>query len=236
MKGRSLNFIGAVTLLAVSLLLTFGNAQAESSDDLQLWLVPTITTPISEDRQFSLYLEAQPRLGDDLSKVERLILRSALIYNYSKDLSFWVGYGWTPTFINSQYEDRFTDEQRVWQQIMYSQDLLEYRINHRLREEQRFIEGFPQVSHRFRYLIRASRPFDDKKFGLTGYNELFFNLSSIEPGPDAGFDRDRFFFGPYWVDGIFRYEVGYVGEYARRFRTGEGRMVNALALAISINF
>ena len=49
------------------------------------------------------------------------------------------------------------------------------------------------------------------------------------------FDRDRFFFGPYLVSGPGRYEIGYLGEYARQFGK-DSRMINAIMLSAQYNF
>jgi hypothetical protein len=62
------------------------------------------------------------------------------------------------------------------------------------------------------------------------------NLNSEHNGPKGGFDRDRFFFGPYFTSGPARYEVGYLGEYAQKFDEDGGRMINAIMMSAWFNF
>ena len=50
------------------------------------------------------------------------------------------------------------------------------------------IDDASSVSNRTRYLLRGSYRFCNyQDFGLTGYNELFVALNSVERGPRAGF-------------------------------------------------
>jgi hypothetical protein len=92
------------------------------------------------------------------------------------------------------------------------------------------------VSNRLRYLLRGSYALaEDKAFGMTGYNEIFVNFNSVDKGPSGGYDRDRFFFGPYWTVGNARYEVGYLGEHARIFGANE-RYISALMVSANLNF
>ena len=92
------------------------------------------------------------------------------------------------------------------------------------------------VSNRFRYLLKGSYALtEDDNFGITGYDELFVTLNSVEGGPSAGYDRNRFFIGPYWVAENARYEVGYLGEHARSFGSDE-RYISALMIFANFNF
>ena len=59
--------------------------------------------------------------------------------------------------------------------------------------------------------------------------------NGINKGPEGGFDRDRFFFGPLFRAGPGRYEIGYLGEYARQFGN-DSRMINALLMSAQFSF
>jgi len=61
------------------------------------------------------------------------------------------------------------------------------------------------------------------------------NFNSVQDGPWSGYDRDRFFFGPYWKIDNVRYEFGYLGEHLKRFGNDE-RWANVIALSISAQF
>jgi hypothetical protein len=182
-------------------------------------------------------MEAQPRVGDDISRMERLLIRPALGYNLNPNVALFLGYAWTPTFMNNRYQEDFRNENRLWQQILVKDTRWGLEWQHRLRQEQRFIEDAAGPSNRTRYLIRGSYALSDSgSYGLTGYNEIFVNLNSEYKGPKGGFDRDRFFFGPYLKHGPARYEIGYVGEYAQRFDEDGGRYINAIMVMALLNF
>lgn len=210
-------------------------AHAQRSD-FQSWTLVTVQTPLDADKKWLVYAEAQPRVGDDISRLERLLLRPALGYSLSKSTTLYLGYAWTPTFTDAHYNEDFRNEQRIWQQVLYRHEWLGLAWQHRLRQEQRFIDDASSASNRTRYLLRGSyRLAESYDAGLTGYNELFVTENSVERGPRAGFDRDRFFFGPYVVAGKGRYEIGYLGEYGKRFGNDD-RMINAIMVAANYNF
>ena len=212
---------------------------AETGNDTQAWSALVTTIPLTPSRNWFGYFEAQSRIGDNVGQLERLLIRPAIGYRISPDLAISVGYGWTPTFMNNKYQSDFRDESRIWEQIAYSQhnvlDLFE--ITHRLREEQRFIEDAGGTQHRMRYMLKGSLPLNaERNAGLTGYNELFVGLNSVERGPRSGFDRDRFFFGPYVTLKPIRLELGYLGEYGKRYAIDTDRMLHAVALYAFIDF
>lgn len=196
----------------------------------------TATASLDAEKKFFAYAEVQPRLGNDFSKLERLLIRPALGYNLNKNVALYLGYAWTPTFMDAHYNDDFRNENRIWQQVVIKHTDFGIDWQHRIRQEQRIIEDASGPSNRTRYLLRGSYGLvDDKSFGVAGYNEIFVTENSTHHGPKGGFDRDRFFAGPYMVSGPARYEVGYLGEYARHFGSGS-RMINALLVSASFNF
>ena len=85
-------------------------------------------------------------------------------------------------------------------------------------------------------MLRGSLPLNDAQdFGITAFDEFMVTLNTVEGGPWRGYDRNRIFIGPYWQVGATRYEVGYLGEHAKRFGDDE-RWVNALAATAIFNF
>jgi hypothetical protein len=204
--------------------------------DFQSWNLVTATVNLDQQKKWFVYGEAQPRIGDDISRLERLLLRSAVGYNVNDRLSLYLGYGWTPTFTNSSYDEDFRNENRIWQQALYKHNLWGMQWQHRLRQEQRIIEDASATSNRTRYLLRGSYGLScDGDVGLTGYNEIFVTENGTHKGPVGGFDRDRFFFGPYLTSGPGRYEIGYLGEYARQFGN-DSRMINSLLVSANYSF
>ncbi len=207
-------------------------------EDFQTWMILNGTKTLDADKKYFFYFEAQPRIGDDSQQLERLLIRPAFGYNVTPKFSLWLGYAWTPTYMDSLYASDFRNENRIWQQAMYTHGIAEsgFVIQHRLRQEQRFIDDAGGTANRTRYMIRASHPWErEGKSGLTAYNELFINLNTVERGPKEGLDRDRYFIGPYFIVDNARYEIGYLGERANHFRDGD-RQINALLLSANFNF
>lgn len=230
-----MNRFRASLIALMGMLLTTSTCYAQKTD-FQSWNQVTATVNLDPQKEWFAYMEAQPRIGDDVSRLERLLIRPALGYNVSQSVAVFLGYAWTPTFMNANYDEDFRNENRVWQQVLYKHSLWGMDWQHRIRQEQRMIQHTEGTSNRTRYLVRGSQPLsDDGKFGLTGYNELFVTLNGTENGPIGGFDRDRFFFGPYVEYGPARYEVGYVGEYARQFGN-DSRMINAILVSANFSF
>lgn len=224
------------SLLAAALLWN-GDAQADSTPtDFQGWFQFQSYISLDDEKKYQLFLETQPRLGDDWSRASTVQNRVGLNYNWTKAFSSMLGYAWTPTLYNSHYHSAYIDEQRIFQQVVYKHDLLGVKWAHRLRQEQRFITGAGSVSNRTRYQLRGSYSLSqDGNFGLTGYDELMVNLNDSNPGPTSGYDRDRIFLGPYWVVNGHRYEVGYLGEHLKRFGSDE-RWANVILFSATFNF
>lgn len=204
--------------------------------DFEGWFSTNAHIALDDDKTYHMYLEAQPRQGNNFKRFGLFQGRVAINYNISRAVGLYVGYAWVPTFFDANYHRTYRDEQRVWQQVTYRHELLGIQWQHRFRQEQRMIMHTKGVSHRTRYLLKGSYPLlSDSSFGLTSFNEIMFNLNQVENGPWTGYDRNRFFVGPYWQRGHGRYEVGYLGEHAKRFGTDE-RWAHVLAVQIAYTF
>ena len=223
-------------LLAAALLWS-GNAQADStSTDFEGWLQLQSFISLDDEKKYQLYLETQPRVGNDWSRAATVQNRAGLNYNWTKSFSSLLGYAWTPSFYNAEYHRTYIDEQRIFQQVLYRHDLLGVKWAHRVRQEQRFIVGNGNISNRTRYQLRGSYGLsEDGNFGLTGYDEFMTNLNGVDPAPYGGYDRNRIFFGPYLVVHGHRYEVGYLGEHLKRFGSDE-RWANVIVFSATFNF
>jgi hypothetical protein len=230
-----LSILCHLTIFLGLFLALFPSCQAQQTD-FQSWTMVSATVNIDPNNKFFAYMEAQPRIGDDISRLERLLIRPALGYNLSPNLALVIGYAWTPTFSNASYDRDFRNENRIWQQLQYRHDLWGLKWQHRLRQEQRIIQDAPGTSNRTRYQLRGSYGLaPDSSYGLTGYNEVFATENGTRRGFIGGFDRNRAFFGPYLVSGPGRYEIGYLGEYARQFGK-DSRMINAIMLSAQYTF
>jgi len=204
--------------------------------DFEGWTTLVAFMPLEDSKCYQLYVETQPRLGDNWQRMATVLIRTAIVYNPTPSLSLFAGYGWFPSLYDADYHRSYRDDQRLWQQILYRQDLWGITWQHRLRQEERWIEQTDGISYRTRYMLRGSLPLNDKgDFGITALDEFMVNLNAVTGGPWSGYDRNRIFFGPYWEVGIARYEVGYLGEHAQRFGDDE-RWVSAIAATAILNF
>jgi hypothetical protein len=225
-------------LIAFSCLsLSWDSAYTDSTaHDFEGWLIVSSHIPLESTKKYQLYAEIQPRLGDDWQRAATVQLRGALNYNVSKALAIYLGEAWTPAFYDSNYHHQYRDEHRVWEGVTLRHPLMGLEWEHRLRQEQRFIENTDEVAHRSRYRLKSSYSLsEDEAVGLTGWNEIMVNFNSVQDGPWSGYDRDRFFIGPYWKRDNVRYEFGYLGEHLKRFGNDE-RWANVIALSISAQF
>jgi hypothetical protein len=165
-----------------------------------------------------------------------ILVRAALVYRANPALSLFGGYAWFPTFYDSDYHRTYRDEQRLWQQALFTHELWHISWQHRLRQEQRWIEHTDGVVNRSRYLLRSTIPLTiDRRFGITAFDECMVNLNGVNGGPGRGYDRNRIFAGPYWEYGTAHFEVGYLGEHSKRFGD-DARWVSALAVNTAVHF
>jgi hypothetical protein len=202
--------------------------------DIEQWSFINAHLSVNDSRTLELYVEAQPRLGDDLQRAAAFQARVAVVYNPSKTVGVYAGYAWTPQFYDSSYHRDYRDEQRLWQQLVYRQEGLGVTWLHRIREEQRFQTRTDGIGHRFRYMIRGAYPFvRTNDLGLAVFDEVMLNLNDVSGGARSGYDRNRFFIGPYWIYGSVHYEVGYLFEHLKRFGDNE-RLAHVLVASVML--
>ena len=180
-------------------------------NDLSLWSPVWITQPINN--KFSTLLEINPRIAKNVTHISQLFIRPAIEYKLNKNLSFWQGYSWDPSFI-----PRYTREQRIWEQVLHQKYFSKARLENRLRLEERFIQDVHGVAVRFRYRTGIWTPIDKNeiwKFVL--WDEVWFNMGDHFKGPQSGFDRNWLFAGINKnISDNVSLEVGYQLEYANR--------------------
>ena len=177
--------VGVVQFLSVGIQV---KAYAGTSD-FQIWTPVYLTVNFTDKIQG--WYEAQPRFGDDASQLNQLLLRTALGYKFADHWSLWQGYAWTPNI-----EPKYKTENRLYQQLLYSQKFPAINIMSRTRLEERWIKDVPGTAVRFRTLLRGQVPLADQgRWAFVVQDEIFFNLNSPTNGPDGGMDQNRMFIG-----------------------------------------
>lgn len=176
-------------LAAALVLLTGGPAAAKTEHDGQLWFPLYLTTHLGE-RGLG-YFEVNPRIGNNVSEIDQLLLRPAVGYQVTPHLSLWQGYAWV-----NDYQPSYQDEHRSFQQAVYTTPVFQTSLTSRTRLEERWIRGDPGTGLRAREMIRLSVPLaGSKAWSLVLYDEVFVNLNSVRGGPQSGFDQNRAFIG-----------------------------------------
>lgn len=163
------------------------------------------------------FMEIQQRMGGDISRIEHLLYRPAIMYAVDEDISLWLGYGWTPLF--DVANSSFQSEQRFWQQYAHSFHLNDrMSLSTRTRLEERFIPEATGTGWRARELIRFHYAFDDaKKWQLAIWDELFWQLNAISPSVIEGFNQNRIFIGSFIeVYENLNLEIGYLSVLTRQ--------------------
>lgn len=218
-----------VGLLLWACIFSITQANAEIVENhLQNWEVLTLRTPISPDRKLQLYMEVQPRVGDNS---QMLLVRPALGYQITKRLSLWQGYAWAPVL-----QPMFRNENRIFQQALYETKFKKLSISNRTRLEERWIENTDGTAVRARNAIRLSYPLSRSgKWAIVTSDELFVNFNSVENGPVAGFDQNRVFAGiSRKLHEHVTMEFGYLNQLINR-HSMSNRMNHVLLLGLNIN-
>jgi len=228
-RGRS---AGVARLLAVVVACSLtANAvsavQAESTvvQDFRLWSPVYVTVPLS--RSFIGYMEVNPRFGDDVSELNQLLLRPAIGYKLTDHWSLWQGYAWV-----GNYQPVFSEEHRVFQQLIYSRKFPISKLLSRSRLEERIIENADGTAIRARTLLRGDFPLPQAPaWAIVAYDEIFVNLNTVGNGPEAGLDQNRFFLGMNRKFGEnFNVDLGYQVQAINNRQSGLINQINHVIL------
>lgn len=191
-----------------------GYTDSYLQDDLQTWQVVTLKGHLT-DRVLG-YVDVQSNTDlQDASDTDRhysqLLIRPALGYQVTKDLSIWQGYGWTPSF-----QPKFKNENILFQQAILEHHFSRLTVSNRSRLEENFIPGAGNTPLRFRNLTRFTYPLGKSKWSLVAYDELFINLNNAQnlATPRSGIDQNWAFMGlNRKVNDHLNIDAGYLGDY-----------------------
>jgi hypothetical protein len=121
-------------------------------------------------------------------------VKGGIGYMITPSLSALVGKGRYVTYqVNDNFKSPFlVSENRIWQQLIYNQNFSGFRIEHRLRAEQRYTSS--GYRNRFRYRLSAVIPLNkktitNKTIFLNTSNEFHFNNENVF------YEQNRFYLG-----------------------------------------
>lgn len=218
----SVRFV-AVAVLAFLL----GTKDAKSADnDLQLWFPVQVVHPF--DDEWTVSMQTEPRLKDDISEFSELVFKSGVHYHLDPSWVFSAGY---------KYSDKYkkANEQDPWQEITFNKTFDDLVTGYQVRLEERLIDDIDGILPRVRFLTHLSHPLGDSPYYLTGFGAVRFNLDDKGEGPVSGFEQSRIYagLGRHFGDHI-QFEVGYLWRYEEE-RTGDDRSDHAIHFRLVYN-
>ena len=170
----------------------FGSLLGFSQQDTGNWLMYFGTNKISE--KLSIHAEAQYRnFTISPTNIEQLLLRTGLNYDFKPNASTTIGYAHIGNHVyKSDRKSPETEEHRIWQQLLTTNNIGRVKFEHRYRLEERFIEK--DFKMRFRYRLMLFFPLNSPKIEtgtmyLGVYDEIFVNDKR------DFFDRNRLYGG-----------------------------------------
>jgi len=167
-------------------------------------------------------------------------LQPSIIYVHSSNLNFAGSYTYQR---NNPINPNFVNENRVWQQVIFSFPISSGRLTNRFRFEERFIEnkatGNYPFSTRARYQVGFNMPFqgrtlDIHEFYFNTYNEFYFSLTGAK---NATYSENWTYSGcGYDLGKMGRLELGYLFQFAVRNKAQDLRFLNLAQIMWITNF
>ncbi|MDL5048764.1 DUF2490 domain-containing protein [Oscillatoria amoena NRMC-F 0135] len=175
--------------------------------------------------RFSLHTEYQWRRADWITAWQQSLLRLGVDYKLTDTATFTAGYGHILTWPYGEQPlpEKFL-EHRAWEQLMLTQRVGRFFLNHRYRLEQRWLKGNGSAAsdefvyrNRVRYRLLFNYPLGKKEMGpdtffISAYDEVF-----IQFGPNFDrnyFDQNRLYgaFG-YQYSARGNVQLGYMNQF-----------------------
>jgi len=194
--------------LAFFLALIPNSADAQDSD-LGNWLIYIGSKKISQN--WNWHHEIQNRNYNTFGDLEQLLIRTGLGYTLrDKNQNLLLGYGYILSENYNELDQKTPiNEHRVFQQFILKQTINDFKLGHRFRLEQRFIES--EFKIRFRYFLNARLTLKigrENRFYLSAYNEFFLSFEEVF------FDRNRLYGGiGYKLSEGINLEMGYMNQF-----------------------
>lgn len=222
----------SVLLLCQSLV-----AVAAVTDDYQIWLPVNINYK-APDSNWRGFLELQPRLSNDATHLKTAIVRPAVGYAITPEITLWAGYLMQATD-NAANSDDYAIENRAWQGLTWKRKFTDnfiFEVRNRL--EERFLPHNSTPAFRWRTRFRGEYLLPVKEWSIIASEEIFANLDDNENNAAirAGADQNRAYVGVgYRFNDHLQLESGYLSQTV--FNHGKNDNVNHVWMSnININF
>jgi hypothetical protein len=176
---------------------------------------------------WGIYAEVQIRRSDFASIWQQFQSRDAVTYRFSPHVQGAIGYVFTYTGRYGDFPQAALgpfNEHRTYQQLIFKHEVKKLELEHRYRNEQRWIQNFTsggdyfwRYQNRFRYQFKAVLPISGAD--AVGHQWYLFGGDEIllPYGPNHGpnsFDQNRAFVGiGYKVTRNNKLEIGYLNQF-----------------------
>lgn len=185
MKNQRTKF--AVLMTAVMAVASPLLAQAQTTEDDQLWVTYLASGLFAKNSPYGWQAEVQNRLRDDYSKQDLLLGRAGLSYQVNPNLVTSVSYQ-RMTFRTARGS---FDENRLILQANVTEEFGKFRFLSRTRYEARDLEDDPETASRVRQLIRVTHPIPVARFSAFAATEYFWNLDRTARQSTEGYAQNR---------------------------------------------
>lgn len=200
--------------------------RAQTTHDEGAWINATVMGPV--DGRVVFFAEVQPRINDGVSRLTQLLLRPAIGYAISDDLTIYQGYA---RVIDTVENGPDLKEDRLFQQVTWNVGRIgKLEVQSRTRLEERWRSDGDGMSLRVRQMMRFEYPLapGKRRVAALGWSEVFVGLKSARWGGIDGFDQLRTFAGvEIPLPGTSTLEAGYLNQT----RDAPERRVNMVHVA-----
>ena len=215
-----------VVLLLVLSSLTPAIAQTsrQVNQQSQAWFSVNTTARIAD--RWAVLLDLHERRTSFMAKSNFDFIRGGIQYNIDKNLSVALGYGHMWLHPTTPGWKTVSNENRIYQQVIYTSKFHKTTLLQRFRNEQRWqqkiagdkLTGEQRFTNRFRYLLSVTVPVfrNDKLPSLCIADEILLHM-----GKDVvsnTFDQNRFFAGiRQKISNNLSFDTGYMIVYQQKF-------------------
>jgi hypothetical protein len=216
--------------LALTLCLTSLPARADTSSDEQLWVNLTAMGSVSGNLVY--FAEWQPRMGESLSRLDQLLLRGAVGWKLSSNVTLYQGYAHVVVPLEGRKD---VNEERSFQQLSWTLGKpWGGELSSRTRLEQRWRSDGDDMGWRLREMLRYEKPLKPGSNAVNAlvYSEAFVALNSTDWGAKGGFDQIRTFLGAeLGLKGASTVELGYLNQVIDQ-RGGRTRINHVASISL----
>ncbi len=221
-------------------------AWAELQEDTGIWGNATARGNfgyVNPDlKRWLWWMEGQVRFRECCNSefaLNQSLIRPGLGYALTDQSTVWVGYARVGNFFPDHTD---IQENRIWEQYMWSGKTPLGAFTSRSRLEQRFQENGGDTGGRFRQFFRFSWPIPFlPAIDFVVWDEAFVNLYQTDWGPKLqshqGLDQNRGFVGVgYRISPEIRTEIGYLNQYIQTHTIANDRMNNIISVTLFFDF